>query len=371
MERRRAQRQPWLYRFFIVGFGLLLTLLLIWFLAFVLSDIGGLPGPKYEDIEKQYVDQTVRDQLAALEKEVATLQTQMDNQREIQGILSQSTQNSRQTMDQLVAIHKLNLEKSVKPTDTEQQSLAESEAQFLDNQKRFQQANEEIARLSEQQRAAKEKIAALNEKVKVNRKPAEEEFRKAREYHQLKVAALKLAVIVPLLLLAAWFALKQRGSAYAPIIYASFCATFWTTGVVMFQHFPREYFKYIATGAAIAIVLAFLVHLIRSISAPKADWLLKQRREAYNGNRCPVCAFPIRRGISKELYWGRRGPRGLLPVLQATEPEVEKPYTCPACGEALFIPCTGCGKTRHAFLPYCEHCGAGSETANKGAPETA
>ena len=254
------------------------------------------------------------------------------------------------------------------PTEVEQQALAESEAQFLENQRRFQVANETIARLSEQQRDVNRQIAALEETLGEKRKPAREEYDRAREVHALKVAVVKLAIVVPLLFAAAWLVITKRTSAYAPLAYAAFGATFWTTGRVMYQNFPREYFKYIAVGAAIVIVLALLVHLIRMLTAPKRDWLLRQYKEAYNKRLCPVCAFPIQRGPLKGLVWTRRGPHGILPVPQAAEDKEEKPYTCPSCGEALYAACESCGKSRHVLLPYCQHCGAETSGASQASP---
>jgi len=356
-------RGPWIHRALILCFAGVLTVLLVWLLGFVLSDVGKFPGPDYAQFEAKYVAADTKDRLDALHKERTSLEKQINDQREIQAILRTSTQSSQETMNQLVSLHKLNLEKGVKPTDVEQQALAESEAQFLENQKRFQVANEAIARLSEEQRETERQIATLEETLEEKRKPAREEYNKAREVHSLKVAAVKLAIVVPLLFVAAWLLLAKRSSAYAPLVYAAFGAAFWTTGRVLYENFPREYFKYIAIGAAIVIVLAVLVHLIRMLTAPKRDWLLKQYKEAYNKRLCPVCAFPIQRGPWKGLTWTRRGPRGILPVPQANGDEDEKPYTCPSCGEGLYASCASCGKSRHALLPYCQHCGAEAQAS--------
>ena len=366
MKQERTQRGPWGHRLLIFGFGVLLTVLLVWLLEFVVSDIGRWSGPEFEYIERKYVSQETLDNLEGLEKEMRALQVEIDDQKEIQGILRTSTENSRETMGQLVDIHKLNLEKDVKPTQVEQEALAESEARFLDNQKRFQEANEKIAGLSEQQRRVAQQIAALKEEIGEKRKPVKEAYDEAREVHLIKVAALKLAVIVPLLFVAAWFLLKHRTGPYAPIIYASFCATFWETGAVMFKHFPREYFKYIAIGAAIVIVLGALIHLIRLVTTPRAEWLIRQYKDAYHKRRCPVCAFPIQRGRFKDLLWTRRGPRGILPIAQAGEPDEDQAYTCPSCGQALYTACAQCGKMRHALLPYCQHCGAEADAPAAG-----
>lgn len=361
MKHEKLRRGPVLHRVFIIALSVLMTLLLIWFLGFILGDIGRLRGPDYEAIQKKYVDQAFVDEVADLEKEKQALQIEINNQREIQAILRTSTENSQQTMNQLLEMHRLSLEKNIKPTELEQASLAESEAQFLQNQKSFQQANEEIARLSERLRETERQMAALRDQLEEQRKPAREEFDRLRERHSLKVAALKLAFLVPVLLVAAWLALRKRGSPYLPLILALLCAAFWKTGVVMHQHFPREYFKYIAIGAAIAIVLAGLIHLIRIVASPKKDWLLKLYKEAYARQACPVCGFSIQRGPLRHLRGTWRRARGVVPVLQQGETVEESPYTCPSCGTPLYQPCGQCGKIRHALLLYCEHCGAAAE----------
>ena len=116
-----------------------------------------------------------------------------------------------------------------------------------------------------------------------------------------------------------------------------------------------------------AVVLVAIVKLIRMMVAPKRDWLLKQYREAYHRQRCPICGDPIRRGPLRHARWTRKGP--VEPVLsERGEREVDDPpYACPACGTRLFEPCAECKATRHSLLPYCGSCGC--EKPVEGAPE--
>ena len=357
MKRNEKRRGPWMHHFLIFSFGLLLTVLLVWLLGFILSDIGDLPGPNYEDIEKKHVGLALTNRLDSLQKEQQSLATQIRNQREIQNILRTSTDNSKQTMNQLLEMHRLKLERRLTPTQTEQTALAESEALFLTNQKKFQIANEQIAQLSEQQRNLQQQIEDLNEQIGNKRKLAREEHNGLRRTHLLKVGAFKLAFIIPMLLVATWFIIKKRGSAYAPFIYSAFIATFWKTGEIMHAYFPSDFFKYIAIGASLAIVTAFLIHLIRMIAAPKKGWIFKQYKEAYNKQRCPVCAYPIYRGPYKHMTWTTKGPKGIMPAFTGGESEAEQPYTCPSCGEQLYEKCEKCDGIRHSLLPYCESCG--------------
>ena len=64
-------------------------------------------------------------------------------------------------------------------------------------------------------------------------------------------------------------------------------AAFWMVWLVMWDHFPRDFFKYVAILAAIGILGAFLTWAIRSSARPRKATLLKCHREAYQNHRCP------------------------------------------------------------------------------------
>ncbi len=352
------------YRFSIYALSALLTVLLYWLLGFVVRDIGNIAGPDYEAIENQFVDEATRTALENLTRERSQLAVQIQNEQSIQEILRQSTNESRSTMTQLIQLHRLSLEKEVTPTEAEQNALSESETLFLSKQKEFQAANERIAGLSEQQRTVDRQIQTLNEERSEGVELADEEFRKQSRNHRLKVAGLKLLFVVPVLLLSAWLMMKYRQGAYAPLFYALLIASFSRVGVVINQYFPAEWFRYIATASGIVVVLAFLVHLIRTAASPRADWLLKQYRQAYNQHRCPQCAYPIHRGAMKSATWTSKGPKALVSLPRETDDDEEKPYTCPACGEPLFEQCEQCNAIRHSLLPFCESCGHEKDFVN-------
>ena len=356
MSRPASPKGPRRHRFLVWFLSVWLTVLCFWLLGFVVRDIGKRPGPRYDEIEKQFVEQALLDELETLREETESLSTQIANQREIQQILQQSMEESKAAMDQLIALHRLNLEQAVKPSNEEQQALAESEKLFLDKQQEFQAANEQIARLSERLRTAEGQITALQRRRTEQSQPARDAFEQQSRDHRLRIAALKLGVVVPLLLAAAWVVLRWRGSAYAPILLAVLVAAFWRVGVVMHEYFPQEWFRYIAVGAGIAVVLAFLIQLIRSATSPGPGRLLKQNREAYHRGRCPVCGYAIRGDRHGRVV--RFGKAAAVPAVSVADEEVQpRPYSCPACGERLFETCAKCDAIRHSLLPYCESCG--------------
>lgn len=358
MTPTKRSRSSLLHRSFIWSLSGLLTLLLIWALGFVLRDIGDSPGPQYDEVEDEFVAEELRDEIESLEKEMATLGTQISNQRQTQSILRESMNESRAAMDQFIDIHRLNLEKGVTPSAEEQRALAESQSRFLSKQTEFQAATEQIASLGEQQRTIQDRLRSLGAEKDDQAEEAREEYRARREVHQIKIAAFKLLFAVPLLAFAAWLVVKKRASVYAPIFMSLLVAAFWRVGAVMNEHLPSEWFRYIAIAAGIAVVVFFLVQLIRTAASPKLDWLLKQYRAAYNRRRCPICAHPILRGPLRHAIWTGKGPKGLVAIPREGEDAADEAYRCPSCGEPLFEKCESCEAVRHSLLPYCEHCGA-------------
>lgn len=361
-NQEQGKRAPAGLRWLIHGLSVLLTCLFVWLFGFVLSDIGDLEGPDYEQIERRHLDAQLLDREKALQRRIRDLETVIQRQKEIQQTLKEGMENARSTMEQMMELHRLSLEQKIAPNETEQEALAVGQTRFLDAQEKFQEANEEIASSNQSKFELNQELRTVRETLESQREPAREDYREARQRHEFKLASLKLAFIVPFLAVASWLMYRKRNSLYRPVFLAALVASFWKVGVVMFQHFPREFFKYIAILAALGIVLTFLIWLLRNARRPGAVALLKRFREAYAGQHCPICAYPIARGALKQAVWTRKGPRLATAAAGRDEGE-DGPYACPSCGTRLYEQCASCESTRHSLLPYCDHCGREKEVA--------
>ncbi|MEI6074716.1 MAG: hypothetical protein WCS94_04025 [Verrucomicrobiota bacterium] len=205
----------------------------------------------------------------------------------------------------------------------------------------------------------KDRQREVQKRIDAQRPAIQAEFNRLQARHIFKLAACKLGVLLPLLALAVWLFLKNRGSLYVPLFYGFGLALLVQVGQVMHEHFPTRYFKYILIAIAIAVVTRMLVYLLRAKAFPKVDWLLKQYRDAYEHFFCPVCSHPIRRGPRQHLFWTRSSLNKL--GVPAAGTNADEPYTCPACATPLFEECPVCKKIRHSLLPACTHCGATKE----------
>lgn len=355
MSERPTPKGPKTQRFLIGLFTIILTLLFIFAIGFVVGDIGQIPGPDYQEIRDRFVTPDLSDRRNELQRSLRDVETRIENQRETQAILETSTRNSQQTMNQLLENNRLNIERNQTPTEEEKDVLAESQARFLDNQRKFQEANESIAQMSEQKRDLEAQQTDLSDRITPLETEAEEEFRRQYDRHSLMTAAIKLSVLLPIFFLATWQLKIRRGTTYAPLFIAFFIASFVQTASVIHEYFPSRYFKYIAVAAAIAVTIAILRFLLRRLAKPDRGWLLEQFREAYQKHRCPVCSYPIERGVFRQALWTAKGP--VAPSGQSTEGVAERAYTCPSCGSPLFEKCDRCETIRHSLLPYCEGCG--------------
>jgi lipopolysaccharide export LptBFGC system permease protein LptF/predicted RNA-binding Zn-ribbon protein involved in translation (DUF1610 family) len=357
MNGNRQSKGPWTHRFLVLLLTVLLTLLVFWLLGFALSDIGSLRGPSYEETEKKFLSESLIDESRAIEKQLRESNRKMQEQKERQTLLRDSTSGFQRTMNQLLEMQRLNAERGMTLPAAQQNALAESVELFLANQKQDQALTEDIAKRMEEQGALEEKKQAIEEQLAAQREAAQKEFERLERKHSVKLAFLKLLLLLPLLGGVLALFIKKRGGLYAPIVYAAGIAVLWRTILVIHEHFPTRYFKYVVLGAAIAVVVYGLVWLLRMMRFPKASWLLKQYREAYERFFCPVCEYPIRRGPMRFMGWTRRTARRLVPPAAASQGE-EVEYSCPACGSRLYEKCSSCGHVRHSLLPFCEHCAA-------------
>lgn len=350
-------RGPWQHRFLIWFFSALLGVLVFWLLGFVVNDIGTWPGPDPREIEARLIGGPLLEDAAANRRDLEETARLLTDEKARQAVLRDSTENSARTMNQLLEIQRLNAQRGVTASDSEQAALRDAQQIFLRAQGEYQSSNDRTSELTERARQLEVRRRDLDLALEAARRPVREEYGRLHTRHQLTLAALKLSVLVPVLVLAVWLLLRWRGGPRAPAAYALGLATLVKVLMVMHQHFPRFYFKYILIGAALIVVARSLACLLRSAMSPRREWVLRQYREAYEHHLCPVCSHPIRRGPLRFAYWTRRSVKRL--VLQ--EPGGagdDTPYVCPVCGNRLFEPCPSCGGIRHSLLPACVHCGA-------------
>lgn len=356
MQREIRSKGMWVHRLTIRLFTVVLGVLFYWLLKFVVQDIQTLPGPDFASLESRHVGPELREQQQALEKQLTELTRQIENQKETRRIVGDSSQNLQQTITQLLELQKLGMQKSLPLSETEQANFATALNLFLENQRKFQESSQTEADLVGRKQALIQEQQQITQELGRQLEPAREEFNQAMVQHRWRLAFLQLAILIPILGVAAVAIVRKRSSLYFPLFLAFGVATLVKVTLVMHEYFPTRYFKYILIVALLIAVAGLLMYFLRTIAFPKPTWLAKQYREAYERFLCPVCEYPIRTGPRRFLFWTRRSITK-LPV--AADPTAqEELYVCPACGSQVYAECPACHKVRHSLLPHCTHCGA-------------
>ncbi len=353
------KRGTWGIRFFIYLFTVVLGVLAFWLLGFMLEDIKSIKGPDYATIEKQYVDQSLVEKAKNINEQIQKLGRAVANKSEQQRLVGASSQNLKQTIDQLVDLQRQSIQKQVVLSDAEKERLSISLKQYLEDQNRYQELNNNLLDLTSQKNQLETNKLELDKQIEDQSQTARKEYDKLYDAHRMRLALYQLAVLLPLLLIAGYLVLKKRGNIYYPLFLACGGATLLKVALVVHEYFPTHYTKYVLIIVLLGVVAGVLVHFIKIVSFPKPALLLRQYREAYERFLCPVCEYPIRTGPRKYLFWTRRTVNKILP--QCDINSKDEPYTCPACGTVLFEHCTSCQKIRHTLLEHCEHCGTQKE----------
>ncbi|MBN1804186.1 MAG: hypothetical protein JW837_02935, partial [Sedimentisphaerales bacterium] len=149
---------------------------------------------------------------ACLTKDVKSIERNIDVIRQQQQILKDSSSSLRNTINQL-----LETTEKFESADDVTQIIKQSQTAFLENQTKYEANNKQIAQLTEVLNNKKDELDTLNEIIKEKEKGAHNEFAKLRQNHRLKVAAIKLAFLLPVLIIASIFFMKKRSGPYWPL----------------------------------------------------------------------------------------------------------------------------------------------------------
>jgi prefoldin subunit 5 len=361
METKQKAKGSWGVRFFIIVLGIVLGVLLFWALTFIEQDVGNIKGPDAQKVRAEFIDKSLDEQRESLTKEINRLDDKIDTLNEQLDNLKNSTRDYQNTINQLLPIQKQSIEQGVEFPAESRQALSRVQAAFLENQSLIQDLNKQISDQTLVRQDKRAELTDLNETIQPLNEEYQKELSRLRTVHKWKVAAIKLAVLLPIFIAASVFFMKYRTGAYWPLVWAAFVASFLKVAFVARECFPKPYFRYIAILVIIAIVLRMLVYLIRMIIAPKKDLLIKQYQQYYDKYLCPVCTKPIKAGPLRYAGWKKK-TTVLAP--QGADLDQQQSYTCPSCGTNLYDKCGSCGKIRHTLLPYCEHCGSEKQTTD-------
>ncbi|MGD9782882.1 MAG: hypothetical protein AB7V14_12160 [Kiritimatiellia bacterium] len=352
----KKARGTWWMRSGILLLAALFGVLVYWSVGFLLDDIHVFRRPDWEAFSKARADSALPDNLEALERRLEELghqHTLLEQQREF---IRDSSGSLQVTVDNLFRLKDRN--QQLVSAEQFGQVLASLD-KIIAIQGEFQATAERYVQITSDQFELRKSIAALKKRIRDQAEAIRREYDDALRRQQIRTTLLRLALLLPLVVVATVVLVRKRDSMYRLIFASTAVALGLKTVLVIHERFPTRHFKYVVTACLLALVGGGFVWLIRRLVRPKLDLLLKQYRQAYEHYLCPVCEYPIRRGPRQHLYWTRRTVHKVaLAPTDGRAAEADQPYVCPTCGTALFEKCASCGAIRHSLLPACQACGA-------------
>jgi predicted RNA-binding Zn-ribbon protein involved in translation (DUF1610 family) len=183
-------------------------------------------------------------------------------------------------------------------------------------------------------------------------RPAAAAYSTAMQRKELRVFAYRLALTLPLLVIAGWLFAKKRKSTYWPFAWGFILFALVAFFVELVPYLPSYggYVRYVV-GIIVTVVVGryAIASLQRYLARQKEREALPdlERRQTLrydvalarlDKSVCPGCERPVDLKDAKLDY-------------------------CPHCGIGLADRCAGCGTRKNAFLRYCFACGTPANTS--------
>ncbi|WP_454707908.1 serine endopeptidase [Delftia acidovorans] len=307
----------------------------------VVGDLPQVESPRtVEDFIAPAAAEPVKAEIKAADADHDKAETALQNAR----LKYQATQaryrSARETFDNWVATRRA----TARP---EQDSELLSRTQALDAIKQEENtARAAVERLQDASLQARQRLDAANRQWDGLRDGAMQAWRKEMRAIELRVFLYRLALTLPLLLVAGWLFAKQRKSTWWPFVWGFIFFALFAFFVELVPYLPDYggYVRYVV-GIVVTVLLgrAAILGLNRYLERQKQQESLPetQRRQELGYD---VALARLAKGVC---------------------PGCERPVDlkdgaidfCPHCGIGLFDRCGSCNTRKSAFVHYCHSCG--------------
>lgn len=331
----------------------------LWLVAFVFAScliglgsavVGDLPQVERVRQLDDFIDRAAADPLRATVKasELAEENASRElEQAELQlSAAQQASHNARETFDNWIATRR-----ATRQPDQDTELIARTKALDAfkadeDKAQRRMGAQRQIALDARQgEQRAREQLAVLehaaNEKL-------EAEYRRV----ELRVFGLRLALTLPLLVIAGWLFVKKRKGTYWPFVWGFIFFALFAFFVELVPYLPSYggYVRYV-----VGIVMTVLVGRYAIVALN--NYLAKQKLAEAQPDQVR------REELSYDTALARLS-KGVCPgcerPVDLKSPDID---FCPHCGIGLFDHCGVCTVRKSAFSKFCHACGT-SATPN-------
>jgi hypothetical protein len=308
--------------------------------------VGDLPGVDQQLSLEQFMDptqvarnRTVRDSLGQLQR---GRQAARDRAQLRQTAAANTYRNARATFDNWIATRTATIDPSQDPEVVQR-------TRELDALKSSEQtAQAEVDRLDAELLQVSQASAEQQRRYDALAEAARGRYDAARFRQELRVFGIRLALTLPLLLLAAWLVMKKRKSQYWPLARGFVLFALFAFFVELVPYLP-SYGGYVRYGVGVIASALAGVYVIRAMQRYVARRAEVERQTESERRR----ALPSEEAI-------KRIATGVCPGCErpiATTGSGAPANFCVHCGMTLFDNCPSCDSRKNAFFHYCPACG--------------
>ena len=235
----------------------------------------------------------------------------------------------------------------------EQDPEVVSRTQALDTlQARERAARADVEKQQQAQLDAQQASERAQRELQQLQDGAGEQYSRAMRAQELRVFGYRLALTLPLLLLAGWLFVKKRKSAAWPFVWGFIFFALFAFFVELVPYLPSYggYVRYI-----VGIVITALVGRWAIVALNRYMERQKQAEAQPEQER--------RRELSYDTALARLA-KGVCPGCERpVDLKDGKTDFCPHCGIGLFDHCGSCTTRKNAFAHYCHACGTAAGQA--------
>jgi hypothetical protein len=220
-----------------------------------------------------------------------------------------------------------------------------------------QSAQAEVDRLNGELVLVSQAVTQQQQRYGELQEQARGRYDAARFRQELRVFAIRLALTLPLLLVAAWLVMRKRRSQYWPLARGFVLFALFTFFVELVPYLP-SYGGYVRYGVGVVASALVGVYVIRAMQRYVARRAEVERQSETERRR----ALPSEEAI-------KRISTGVCPGCErpiATTGAGAPANFCVHCGMTLFDTCSTCSTRKNAFFHYCPACGVQTPAAAAG-----